>query len=289
MKSSTIYANGNSFLINDYPGEKGTIVALHGLTGNHKQLHAFASALAGEYRVITYDLLGRGDSTAAYSDSSSIFTHAEDCLALIHALGIEEPILMGYSMGGYAASLAASRDRRVKALVLLDGGGAASEDRRGMIRPSLARLSKQYETPEAYFEELQAIYKRIGVDWNSYSEEVAVYEIQNTSGVWEHKSDLARIAGDFESFYEFLPEQVCPSINCPTLLVIARGRIGTSGPLFPYECYESTIENITDLRTVSFDCNHYTLVFHDQPDIVRAIREFLDDHILSSGSEAVYD
>jgi hypothetical protein len=37
--------------IADYPGTKGPIIAIHGLTGNHKQMHYYAEMLKGEYRV----------------------------------------------------------------------------------------------------------------------------------------------------------------------------------------------------------------------------------------------
>src|SRR5690625_6337800 len=91
---------GYTFYVRDTPGEQGTIVAVHGLTGNHKQFYHFQKSLAGKYRFISYDIRGRGKSDSASSETS-IFTHAEDLVKLIETLNIKRPILMGYSMGAY--------------------------------------------------------------------------------------------------------------------------------------------------------------------------------------------
>ena len=34
--------NGKAIQVADYPGEKGPIVAIHGLTGTHKNMHYYA-------------------------------------------------------------------------------------------------------------------------------------------------------------------------------------------------------------------------------------------------------
>src|SRR5690606_5759940 len=112
---------GDRYLqIADYPGKKGTIIALHGLTGTHKNMLHYAQSLRGDYRVIACDLRGRGDSSGM-DDVPSIFTHAEDIIELIAVLGIKDPILLGHSMGAFISAIVASELPSVKGLVLLDG------------------------------------------------------------------------------------------------------------------------------------------------------------------------
>ena len=139
--------NGHQIQIADYPGEKGTIIAIHGLTGTHKNMHYYAELLKGDYRVIAIDLRGRGNSSKT-DEETSIFKHAQDVIDLIGALEIESPILMGHSMGAFISSIVASKLDSVKGLILLDGAASMSEHQRKIVQPSLGRLSKEYESQE---------------------------------------------------------------------------------------------------------------------------------------------
>ena len=42
MEFYTVNIKGNDIQVADYPGEKGTIIAIHGLTGTHKNMHYYA-------------------------------------------------------------------------------------------------------------------------------------------------------------------------------------------------------------------------------------------------------
>ncbi|MFD1707241.1 alpha/beta hydrolase [Siminovitchia sediminis] len=264
---------GTVLYIQDTPGEKGTIIGVHGLTGNHKQLHHYQEYFLGEYRFISYDLRGRGNSDPAPAHSS-IYTHAEDLLDLIATLGIERPILLGYSMGAYICSIAASRLPEVKALILLDGAGEADDETRELVLPSLGRLGKRYGSPNEYKEEAKRLYTGLGVDWGTYMEEVVLYEIREEAGVWRNKADAPTIIRDFDSFFTFRPESVFPQVACPCFLLTAAGSLG-KGPLFKEKGYVRTKKLIPRIRTKVTTLNHYELVFNRQPDILYTIRQFL--------------
>lgn len=264
---------GSSFQIYDTPGAQGTVIAVHGLTGNHRQLRYYQEALSPDSRFVSYDLRGRGNSGPAAEDTS-IFTHAEDLLDLIESLGIKRPILMGYSMGAYICALAASR-LEAGALVLLDGAGEADDDTRQLVLPSLGRLKKTYPTPEHYVEEAKALYTRLNIDWNDHMEETVKYEIKKEGETWRHKSDPVAIEQDFESFYSFIPEKVLPLITCPTFLLIAEGKIGDKSPLFKESAYRKTGDLLKKITIRHSPANHYELVFNRQPEIIQQIQAFL--------------
>ncbi|MCM3733835.1 alpha/beta hydrolase [Fictibacillus nanhaiensis] len=274
MKQYQINIMDKQFEIKEYPGEKGTILAIHGLTGNHKNLHYYAETLSGEYRFISIDLRGRGNSSPM-DDSPSIFKHASDVIQIINALNIEDPILIGHSMGAYISALVGSMDPRVKGIILLDGGGKADETQRDQIKPSLSRLSKDYESPEDYVEETKVIYSKLGIQWNPELEENARYEVKEQNGMWKHKSDPKLIAEDFESFYDYEPKSVCSKVDCDTLLVVADGKIGEKPPLFNEKSYEDTCKYTKKIETVTTPSNHYTMVFKNQPEINQQIQQFL--------------
>lgn len=56
MELYKVEVNGNEIQVADYPGEKGTIIAIHGLTGTHKNMYYYAEQFKGEYRFISVDL-----------------------------------------------------------------------------------------------------------------------------------------------------------------------------------------------------------------------------------------
>ncbi|WP_255502532.1 alpha/beta fold hydrolase [Lysinibacillus sp. SGAir0095] len=274
MELKTIEVNGGSLFYADYPGEKGTIIAAHGLTGNHKQLHYYAELLKGEYRFISVDLKGRGNSAPA-PENTGIEQHTKDIEALIEELNIQNPILMGYSMGAFIMSKVASNHEDVKGLILLDGAATCTEHQGKIVEPSLGRISKQYESAEAYIEEIKAIYHRLGVEWTDHLEHVGRYEIAEHGSYWENKSDEDKLLQDFRSFYDFKPQDVFEKITCPILLIHSQGDIGQMPPLFLAESYSETQQYAADIHKVTSDSNHYTLVFENRSDVNGKIEQFI--------------
>lgn len=274
MELYKVNVNGNEIQVADYPGEKGPIIAIHGLTGTHKNMHYYAEQFKGQYRFISVDLRGRGNSAAADSDTT-IFKHAEDIIGLIKALDIENPILLGYSMGAFISAIVASRLKSVQSVILLDGAAKTSEHQRAIVQPSLARISRTFDSKQQYTEEIKKIYAKLGIQWNDILQQTAEYEVGQEDGHWENKSTESQIVADFDSFYSFSPKDICSQIDCPVLLVYAEGNIGSMPPLFYLADYEETQQNTKDIKTTVSDCNHYTMVFEKREDILQAIDEFL--------------
>ncbi|WP_262174724.1 alpha/beta fold hydrolase [Saccharococcus sp. Marseille-Q5394] len=270
---------GRYLQIVDYPGAKGTIIALHGLTGTHKNMLHYAQSLQGDYRVIACDLRGRGDSSEM-GDVPSIFSHAEDIKELMAVMGIKDPILLGHSMGAFISAIVASELPSVKGLVLLDGAARMSGRQHDIVKPSLGRLRKTYESKRAYIEELRQLYKRLGIKWTDAVQEIVEYEIHGTGNGWMHKSANENIEDDFASFDFFNPIEVMGKISCKTLLIQADGGIGQFPPFFTDADYEETKKHTSKLTTFNSDSNHYTMVFEKQEDILDEIRKFLDGVIL---------
>jgi pimeloyl-ACP methyl ester carboxylesterase len=100
-------------------GHKPSLVGLHGLFGNGACLLPMARALAG-FDVVLPDARGHGGTSSPvtgyrYTD------HARDVIELIKYLKLDRPILIGHSMGGLTAALAASElGSSVRAVVLID-------------------------------------------------------------------------------------------------------------------------------------------------------------------------
>lgn len=103
-------------------GGRGLLL-VHGFTGGRTDFsdHLDALAEAGWWAVAP-DLRGHGGSWQPDEESDYSFEHfAHDLWALVDALGWERVVLLGHSMGGMVAQVAASiRPDRLDGLVLMD-------------------------------------------------------------------------------------------------------------------------------------------------------------------------
>lgn len=74
------------------------VVCIHGLTANCRCWDGIAEALSPKFQVVATDLRGRGVSERP-SKGYSVLHHIEDLMALLDALGLERPAIMGHSLG----------------------------------------------------------------------------------------------------------------------------------------------------------------------------------------------
>jgi pimeloyl-ACP methyl ester carboxylesterase len=102
----------------DVKGQGYPIVCLHGHPGNRRCMSVFTDSLSQRFRTISPDLRGYGRSR-----TTSPFTmsdHLDDLTALLESLGIEDCILLGWSLGGILAmELALRHPQRITGLILL--------------------------------------------------------------------------------------------------------------------------------------------------------------------------
>lgn len=112
----------------------------HGLLFSGWMFGAQVEALREDYRCITIDWRGQGDSPAA-RDGYDMDTLSRDAIALIEQLGIAPVHYVGLSMGGFVGQrIAARRPELVRSLTLLDTS-AERESPRGRVEyPLLASV-----------------------------------------------------------------------------------------------------------------------------------------------------
>jgi len=99
---------------------KPSVLLLHGITDSGRCWSRMAADLAGSYDVIMTDARGHGHSGTSTGEVS-ISLLASDAIAVIGALGLQKPFLVGHSMGAItAATVAANAPDVVRAIVLED-------------------------------------------------------------------------------------------------------------------------------------------------------------------------
>lgn len=95
------------------------VAILHGLFGSGRNWASIAQRLAARHRVITIDLRNHGASP--WADTMGYAEMAADVLDTLAARGIDRTALIGHSMGGKTAMVAAlSAPDAVKRLVVVD-------------------------------------------------------------------------------------------------------------------------------------------------------------------------
>jgi pimeloyl-ACP methyl ester carboxylesterase len=99
---------------------KPPLIALHGLTGSGACWTPLARALEADYDVVMPDARGHGESSAPL-DGYMYRDHAGDVLGLIETLGLADAVLLGHSMGGMTAAVAAGQaGTAIRGVVLAD-------------------------------------------------------------------------------------------------------------------------------------------------------------------------
>ena len=110
-RSSVVVLSGSSTLVRDYGSQDGEpLVLLHSAGLDGREFEAFIRKLLqlGDYRIVTLDQRGHGQSSTHGSDVT-LEGMAGDVLSLVKHIGLGQVHLLGHSVGGAIAGLVSSR------------------------------------------------------------------------------------------------------------------------------------------------------------------------------------
>ena len=134
--------NGQHLYFEDSGGQGAAVIFSHGFLMDHEMFEPQVSTLSGEFRCITWDERGFGQTEArtpfTYWDS------ADDALALLSHLDIESAFFVGMSQGGFVSMRAALRaPGRVRGLGLIDTDAGVEPEE---SRPAYEAMKTEWET-----------------------------------------------------------------------------------------------------------------------------------------------
>jgi 3-oxoadipate enol-lactonase len=113
--------NGQKIAFNDTGGDASALIFSHGFLMDKTMFDTQVDHFTADYRCICWDERGFGDTAA--NASFSYWDSADDVIALMDHLDIDQAVLLGMSQGGFLSLRAALRyPDRVRALVLIDSG-----------------------------------------------------------------------------------------------------------------------------------------------------------------------
>lgn len=122
-------------------GEGTPVVFLHAFPLNRTMWTPQTSALAADWRCITMDFRGFGESSATPPFSTD--RYADDVAELLDSINVRRAIVVGLSMGGYVAfSLWRRHAMRISALVLADTRAGADSPETRERRHELMALAR---------------------------------------------------------------------------------------------------------------------------------------------------
>jgi pimeloyl-ACP methyl ester carboxylesterase len=115
----TVETNGIQTYYEEY-GEGMPVVCLHGATDDHQLFAEQFKPLDNDAKIIVYDLRGHGRTEGSDEKSYSVGLYAEDLDALISKLGLNNPVICGFSLGGMIGyKFAATRPEQLSGLITL--------------------------------------------------------------------------------------------------------------------------------------------------------------------------
>jgi len=207
-----IAQTGSATLGYDDIGEGAAVVFLHAFPLNRRMWAPQTSALAGDWRCLTVDFRGFGDSPAA--EPFGIDRYADDVAAVLDSVSVRRAVVVGLSMGGYVAfSLWRRHANRVRALVLADTrAGADAPDTRER-RHELIALARR--------EGVAAVVDRqlVGLLGKTTRERRA--EVESAVRAIAVNASVEGIVGALESMLQ-RPDSspTLPTLTVPTLIVV---------------------------------------------------------------------
>lgn len=263
-------------------GEQGSpIICIHGLTANAFYFQAIAENLARDHRVFAYDLRGRGESDQP-EHGYSVPIHANDLAMLIDALELEQPVILGHSLGALIALyFAAHFPDKLSKLILGDGGAPLHweniEGQPAWLTAAVNRLGVTFPSIEEYIRRQKAT-PYLGPYWNEYIESYFQHDVrQQDDGSVISRCYRGGILEEGQRYDEAQPAAQWERVQVPTLILRAgQGLFFTNDQLLTEEDAATIHRAITGSWLVNFPTlNHYTLFFNIEQGPLEAIRAFV--------------
>jgi pimeloyl-ACP methyl ester carboxylesterase len=250
------------------------VLAVHGITSNSHSWVAVARALERHASLAAVDLRGRGRS-AGLPGPYGVAAYAQDLLAVLDRLELEQTVAVGHSLGAYiVARMAADHPERVRAAVLVDGGltipGALPADPQtfidGFLGPVLARLRERFPSRGAYHDwwRKHPAFKGGVVP----DQDLIPFADHDLTGVEpELHSSVVEEAVRADADEVLTVGEAAHRLAVPaTLLCATRGLFDEPNPMQPLELVREWAAEAPDRRRAVqvADTNHYTLTLGER-------------------------
>ncbi|QES49287.1 alpha/beta hydrolase [Streptomyces venezuelae] len=245
----------------DWGGSGGPVVLLHGLAGHAGEWDAIARDLSPRYRVVAVDQRGHGASERRPRDVSRA-AYVAEVIAVLEQFGLQQPVLVGQSLGGHTAMLAAAAHPGLfRALDLVEAGpGGPNRNVQAEIAGWLDSRPRPFPSQEVAVAFLGG--GPVGEGW-------AAGLVERDGGWWLRFDDVMTGSLAENAQRSFWDEW--SNVTCPVLAVL-----GQSGTIPPREIDEMLRRRPETVALSVPGTGHD--VHLERPDVLRhVLHGFLED------------
>jgi pimeloyl-ACP methyl ester carboxylesterase len=197
------------------------MLLLHGFAQTCHSWDFVSLSFADKFRVIALDQRGHGDSDWAPDGDYSPETQQKDIKAVVDAIGLNDFVLMGLSMGGRNSfTYAANNPGKIKALVIVDAGPENRRAGSDSIR-NFVQQEDELDSVDEFVERVRKFNPRRPAEQIRGSIMHNLKQLPNGKWTWKYdkllRSPNRRMANDPEMtkrLWGYLE-----SVQCPTLVV----------------------------------------------------------------------
>jgi len=255
-------------------GMKPPVVMVHGFTDNALYWTHTAQALQGNYDVIMYDARGHGKSDRANGQFSEQ-DRVDDLLRVIEALNLEQPGLIGHSMGGATIARAVSQNPDLARWAILEDPAWKDTPEPTSIHQAAKMVQERYAYIESWREWV------ICLQVNPWEEALQLLRRENPrwSEIDAKFSLDARRQFEMDLFNYFPPERmewrdVVPGLTIPFLLFTSHPE---QGGVVTAKIAQETIHLAPTGRWVQVEDVGHSIRFDNYEAYFKAVKAFLKD------------
>lgn len=239
--------NGTRYTVTGHTGG-AVVVLIHGLGMHHEMWQWQRPALEEQYQVVTYDLLGHGQ-TPPEATAPSLTTFAVQLCDLIDHLGYQRVAVVGFSLGGMIARrFAMDFPDRLCGLGILHSAHQRLGGEPGDVKARVDLVRR--EGPQATVE--VALKRWLTEEYrDSHPDET------NMIRQWILANDRDVYPGNYQVLLDGVDELIAPDppVTCPALVVTGTddpGQTPTMAERIAAEIKGSTLAILPGLRHMGF-------------------------------------
>lgn len=205
------------------------IVLLHGLSQQADFWFPIIDVLGSRYSTLSIDLRGHGESRKMTPDYR-IPQVSEDCLNVMHELGIENACVVGHSWGASVAlNIAAQHPIKTTSCILIDGGAFTPANIVASGLSTRDELNVALTPPLGPFteEELKTHYLPAHTNWSIQEQESVMTAIKRSyvqapQGGFVTTIGFDRHMAVLDAFLNYNPDSDLKALTVPSWILMAR-------------------------------------------------------------------
>jgi pimeloyl-ACP methyl ester carboxylesterase/DNA-binding SARP family transcriptional activator len=263
----------------DWPGDEPTILAVPGSGMSAYAFTVLAERIAPDFRFVGVDLRGSGFSDKP-PGGYSIQAHAQDVAALATSLGLARPVLLGFSIGGAVATLAANR-AGARGLILLEGAVGTQAFTRNAAALVVGPIGGAYDLTfggfDEYLRQWRAERSPYSPEAEGLLEAMVRLELAPLAGGRVRKRGLrTALEQTWLSAAEIDTLAELAKVACPVLVVRGRKPWIDGRPYLDDDTIEQQLRAARRSQLVIAEAsNHPRLVRDPEPAVVDGIKSFV--------------